>query len=89
VAALDDDWTGPGRDVEYVAAYCRRTGRERIVDWDFCLAYNMFRLAAILQGIAGRVVEGTAASAHAVETAAQARPIADQGWAIVQGMGAP
>jgi aminoglycoside phosphotransferase (APT) family kinase protein len=86
---MDLSTLGIPAEAEYVAAYCRRTGRERIVDWDFCLAYNMFRLAAILQGIAGRVVEGTAASAHAVETAAQARPIADQGWAIVQGMGAP
>jgi aminoglycoside phosphotransferase (APT) family kinase protein len=89
LAEMDLATLGIPAEVEYVAAYCRRTGRERIVDWDFCLAYNMFRLAAILQGIAGRVVEGTAASAHAVETAAQARPIADQGWAIVQGMGAP
>jgi aminoglycoside phosphotransferase (APT) family kinase protein len=71
-------------EADYVAAYCRRTGRQRIADWDFCLAYNMFRLAAILQGIAGRVAEGTAASAHAVETAAMARPIAEQAWSLVQ-----
>jgi aminoglycoside phosphotransferase (APT) family kinase protein len=70
----------------YVAAYCRRTGRSKIADWDFCVAYNMFRLAAILQGIAGRVAEGTASSEHAVQTAAMARPIADHAWAIVEAL---
>jgi aminoglycoside phosphotransferase (APT) family kinase protein len=71
-------------EADYVAAYCRRTHRSPIEDWDFCLAYNMFRLAAILQGIAGRVAEGTAASAHAVQTAAMARPIADHAWELVE-----
>jgi aminoglycoside phosphotransferase (APT) family kinase protein len=71
-------------EADYVAAYCRRTGRAPIADWEFCLAYNMFRLAAILQGIAGRVAEGTASSEHAVQTAAMARPIAEQAWALVQ-----
>jgi aminoglycoside phosphotransferase (APT) family kinase protein len=73
---------------EYVAAYCRRTGRRAISHWDFCLAYNMFRLAAILQGIAGRIQQGTAASAHAVQTAAMARPIAEHAWRIVDSLGA-
>jgi aminoglycoside phosphotransferase (APT) family kinase protein len=71
-------------EAEYVAAYCRRTGRAPIPDWEFCLAYNMFRLAAILQGIAGRVAEGTASSEHAVATAAMARPIAEHAWALVR-----
>ncbi len=84
LAGMDLESLGIPSEADYVAAYCRRTGRDRIGDWDFCLAYNMFRLAAILQGIAGRVAEGTAASAHAVETAAQARPIAEQAWKLVQ-----
>jgi aminoglycoside phosphotransferase (APT) family kinase protein len=71
-------------EADYVAAYCRRTGRDRIEHWDFCLAFNMFRLAAILQGIAGRVAQGTAASAHAVETASMARPIAERAWSLVE-----
>jgi aminoglycoside phosphotransferase (APT) family kinase protein len=58
-----------------------------IEGWDFCLAYNMFRLAAILQGIAGRVAEGTAASPHAAKTAAMARPIADCAWELVEKIG--
>lgn len=55
---------------DYVAAYCRRTGRDRISDWEFYIAFNFFRLAAIFHGLAGRVVRGTAASAHAKERAA-------------------
>ncbi len=88
LGGMDLEALGIPSEADYVAAYCRRTGRERIAAWDFCLAYNMFRLAAILQGIAGRVAEGTAASAHAAETAAVARPIAEHAWALVQRLGA-
>jgi len=54
---------------EYVAAYCARTGRDGIANWDFYVAFNYFRLAAIFHGIKGRVIRGTAASAHAQERA--------------------
>jgi len=53
----------------YIAAYCRRTGREEIPNWPFYIAFNFFRLAAIFHGIKGRVIRGTAASAHARERA--------------------
>ena len=53
----------------YIAAYCRRTGREQIPNWPFYIAFNFFRLAAIFHGIKGRVIRGTAASAHARERA--------------------
>ncbi|WP_103727633.1 phosphotransferase [Novosphingobium sp. HII-3] len=55
---------------EYVAAYCARTGRGGIADWDFYLAFNFFRLAAIFHGIKGRVIRGTAVSENARERAA-------------------
>lgn len=55
---------------DYVAAYCRRTGRDMIPNWGFYIAFNYFRLAAIFHGIKGRVIRGTAASAHAQERAA-------------------
>lgn len=55
---------------EYVAAYCARTGRDGIADWDFYLAFNFFRLAAIFHGIKGRVIRGTAVSENARERAA-------------------
>ncbi|MDB5676735.1 MAG: phosphotransferase family protein [Sphingomonas bacterium] len=55
---------------DYVAAYCARTDRAGIPDYDFHIAFNFFRLAAIFHGIKGRVLRGTAASAHARERAA-------------------
>lgn len=54
---------------EYVADYCRRTGRSSIPQWDFYIAFNLFRMAAIFHGIKGRVARGTAASAQAKERA--------------------
>ena len=69
---------------EYVAMYCRRTGRQAIPHWDFYIAYNMFRLAGILQGIMGRVVDGTAASQHALDAGRRARPMAEAGWRQVE-----
>jgi len=65
---------------DYRALYCRRTGREAIAHWEFYMAYNMFRLAAILQGIMGRVMEGTAANLRARESGARARALAEAGW---------
>jgi aminoglycoside phosphotransferase (APT) family kinase protein len=73
----------PSED-EYTALYCERTGRERIGDVDFYVAYNMFRLAAILQGIAKRAIDGTASNARAVETGKRARPTAEAGWALAE-----
>ena len=54
---------------EYVTAYCERTGRSGIPEWDFYIAFNFFRLAAIFHGIKGRVLRGTASSEHAKERA--------------------
>ncbi|MCW1384742.1 phosphotransferase [Novosphingobium sp. KCTC 2891] len=56
-------------EAEFIAAYCRRTGREGIDNWDFYLAFNFFRLAAIFHGIKGRVLRGTATNAQAKERA--------------------
>ncbi|RZJ98371.1 MAG: phosphotransferase family protein, partial [Novosphingobium sp.] len=54
-------------EAEYIAMYCRSTGRDAIPNWDFYIAFNFFRLAAIFHGIKGRAIRGTAASAHAHE----------------------
>jgi aminoglycoside phosphotransferase (APT) family kinase protein len=67
-------------EAEYVAAYCRRTGRQGIEGLNFYLAFNMFRFAAILHGIKGRIARGTAASAHAESMANNMRLIALLGW---------
>jgi len=82
-----EDLAGLGlpEETEYIAAYCRRVGRTTIPDWDFYLAFAMFRLAAIVQGIMGRVQAGTAAAANAAERGAMARPLADAAWAVIAG----
>jgi aminoglycoside phosphotransferase (APT) family kinase protein len=73
-------------ETAYRAAYCRRAGRQDIPHWDFYIAYNMFRLAAILQGIMGRVREGTAASLKAADAGARAKVLARLGWEQVESM---
>ena len=60
----------------YVAAYCRRTGRSGIPDLGFYIAFNLFRLAAILHGIKGRLARGTASSAHAAQMVERLEPLA-------------
>ena len=76
----------PSED-EYVALYLERThaaARPPPEQWSFYLAYNLFRLAAILQGVMARAVAGNAASARAVEAGKRARPIAELGWKEVE-----
>ena len=69
----------------YTARYCERTGRDGGIEHrDFYSAFNFFRLAAILQGIAGRVRDGTAASAHAAQAAGAVMPLARLGWDYAQ-----
>ncbi len=67
----------------YIDAYCRRTGRDGIADYDFYVAFNMFRLAAIIHGIKGRVARGTAASAQAAERAKGFPGLAALAWSQV------
>ena len=74
---------GMPAEADFVAAYCRRTGRSGIEDWDFYVAFAMFRLAAIAQGIMGRVVAGTANDPNARERGSRARPLADAAWSIL------
>jgi aminoglycoside phosphotransferase (APT) family kinase protein len=70
---------------QYIAAYCARTGKTiRIEDFNFYLAYNMFRLAGIMQGIMKRYVDGTASSAQALQNGKAARPMAELGWTYAQ-----
>jgi aminoglycoside phosphotransferase (APT) family kinase protein len=71
---------------ECVADYCRRRGRAPVApkDWTYYLAFNMFRLAGILQGVLARAIQGNASSTTALEAGRRARPLAEQGWALVQ-----
>jgi aminoglycoside phosphotransferase (APT) family kinase protein len=72
----------------YVAEYCRLTGRAGLPALDWYFAYNMFRLAAICQGIAGRVRDGTAASPHAIAMGERVRPLAEAAWSFAMKAGA-
>ena len=81
LAGLDLQALNIPSEEDYVAAYCRRTGRNGIPHLDFYIAFNMFRLAAIIHGIKGRLARGTAASAHAEKTVAGLEPLADLAWA--------
>jgi aminoglycoside phosphotransferase (APT) family kinase protein len=80
LAGRDLDALNIPSEADYVAAYCRRTGREGIPNLDFYIAFNMFRLAAIVHGIKGRVARGTASSAHAEAMAASLEPLANLAW---------
>jgi aminoglycoside phosphotransferase (APT) family kinase protein len=77
----------PGED-DYIRRYCERTGLATVdqlkADWNFYMAYNLFRIAAILQGIAKRIEAGTASSAQATASAAGARPMAELAWGFAQ-----
>ena len=68
----------------YVATYCARTGRAGIDNFEYYLAYNLFRMTGILQGIMKRVVDGTAASEQAMAMGKAARPLAELGWAVAE-----
>jgi aminoglycoside phosphotransferase (APT) family kinase protein len=101
IGGLDLSALGIPDEAAYVRRYCERTGRTGtgaadnagidalMADWNFYLAYNLFRIAAIVQGIARRVVDGTAASEEARQTGASARPLAELGWHFAQKAGAP
>jgi aminoglycoside phosphotransferase (APT) family kinase protein len=69
---------------DYVAAYCRRTGRDALPNKDYLIVFCLFRLAAILHGIKGRIVRGTASSAHAAQMVEKLEPLADLAWAEAQ-----
>jgi aminoglycoside phosphotransferase (APT) family kinase protein len=81
IAGLDLEELGIPSQEQYIATYCARTGATiRPEDFNFYLAYNMFRLAGIMQGIMKRYVDGTASSAQALENGKAARPMAEMGW---------
>jgi aminoglycoside phosphotransferase (APT) family kinase protein len=88
IGGLDHAALGIPSEENYMRRYCERTGLATVAelkaDWNFYMAYNLFRIAAILQGIAKRVEAGTASSAQAVASAAGARPMAELAWSFAQ-----
>ena len=88
LGGVDVGSLGIPTESEYIRRYCERTGittpEALAPDWDFYLAYNMFRIAAILQGIAKRVEMGTASSEQAVASGRGALPMARMAWDFAQ-----
>ena len=88
IGGVDIASLGIPSEQDYIRRYCERTGftspEQLAPDWNFYLAYNMFRIAAILQGIAKRVEAGTASSAQARASGAGARPMAELAWGFAQ-----
>jgi aminoglycoside phosphotransferase (APT) family kinase protein len=72
----------------YIEDYCTLTGRDGIPDLNVYLAYNFFRIGAILQGIVGRVRDGTAANRNALLMASEVRPLAETAWHFAREAGA-
>ncbi|MDN7179492.1 phosphotransferase [Caballeronia sp. SEWSISQ10-4 2] len=77
---------GIPQESAFVSEYCRRTGVEKVDarEWNFYLAYNFFRGAAILQGITKRALDGNASNEHALEFGQRAAVLADLGWTCAE-----
>ncbi len=86
LAGIDFAASGIPDEAAYVVSYCRRTGRPAIAAWDFYMVYSLFRIAAILQGIARRAIDGTAASPEASDVGRIARPLAEQAWELAESL---
>lgn len=84
IAGLDLKELGIPEESAYMRQYEAATGRRLSEHWEFYLAYNLFRMAAILHGIGERARQGNAASADARETGAKAAPLAALGWQCAQ-----
>jgi aminoglycoside phosphotransferase (APT) family kinase protein len=84
IAGLDHAALGIPDEAEYIRLYSERTGRGPIENWNFYLAYNLFRIAAILQGVYKRATEGIASSDNAVKSGENAKALAELGWRYAQ-----
>jgi aminoglycoside phosphotransferase (APT) family kinase protein len=71
-------------DLEYMVSVCRLSGRDGIPQWDFYMAFSMFRLASIVQGVYKRGLDGNAASTTATQYGQRARELAELAWSLVK-----
>lgn len=83
---LDPD-SGIPSEAEYVEWYCRLAGKTDIPDWNFYLVFSLFRLAAIVQGVYKRGLEGNASSPEAITRGEKCRELSDIGWALAEQSG--
>ena len=80
---IDFAATGIPTEDEFVGRYCRLTGRDEIEHWTFYVAFALFRMAAIVQGVYKRGLDGIASSERAVTFKDVCRLRADQAWSLV------
>ena len=69
---------------EYMEMYCENSGKDLSKNWEFYMAFNMFKIAGILQGILGRVRDGPAASKHAEERGNMVFPLSEAAWSTIE-----
>src|SRR3546814_11175007 len=74
LGGLDLKQTGLPSLEDMIARYCEATGRDGLPDLHWYFAYNLFRLAGIVQGVKKRLADGNASSAEAAATAARVLP---------------
>jgi aminoglycoside phosphotransferase (APT) family kinase protein len=86
LAGLDLESLGIPTEREFMATYFRRVGRASLPEkeWEYYLAFNMFRLAAILQGVLKRALQGNASNQNALEMGRRARPLSEAAWRQVE-----
>jgi aminoglycoside phosphotransferase (APT) family kinase protein len=83
-AGMDLEAFGIPAEADYLAAYAGRTGRKSIEHWDFYLAFSLFRLASIVQGVYKRGLDGNASSTTATKYGNRATAMADLAWSLVK-----
>jgi aminoglycoside phosphotransferase (APT) family kinase protein len=84
LAGIDRKPLAIPEDSSYVTSYCERTGRDEIKHWNFYLAFCFFRLAAIVQGVKKRALDGTASSAEAESRGNLVQPLAELGMSYMK-----
>jgi len=84
ISGLDLKALGIPTEAEYIARYVTRTKRPPIEHWNFYLAYNLFRIAAILQGVYKRATEGIASSDNALQNKTRVKELAELGWQVAR-----
>jgi aminoglycoside phosphotransferase (APT) family kinase protein len=82
-AGADIAALGIPSEQQYVAVYCRRTGRGAVEDWPFYLVFSLFRAAAIQQGVYARALKGNASSVIAEKFGALDPLVAERGRALI------
>ena len=84
IQGLDLRALGIPSESEYIAMYEKQIGRPIVEHWPFLMAYNLFRISAILHGITKRAMDGNANASDAIENGEKAGALADLGWACAQ-----